>query len=94
MKNIETTQEYQQFLGQLQDLISKSRLRAVLTVNREMLMLYWQIGKHILEKQALQGWGAKVIDTLAKDLSIAFPDMKGFSVRNLKIYAQVCRSLS
>ena len=81
MKN---TPEYEQFLTQLQELINQSRLRAVLTVNREMLMLYWQIGKHILDKQAQQGWGAKVIDNLAKDLSIAFPDMKGFSLRNLK----------
>lgn len=47
-------------------------------------MLYWQIGKHILAKQAEQGWGAKVIDNLAKDLSLIFPDMKGLSVRNLK----------
>ena len=81
MKN---TPEYEQFLTQLQELISQSRLRAVLTINREMLMLYWQIGKHVLEKQAQQGWGAKVIDNLAKDLSITFPDMKGFSLRNLK----------
>ena len=47
-------------------------------------MLYWQIGRDILVSQAEQGWGAKVIDRLAEDLRAAFPDMKGFSPRNLK----------
>jgi predicted nuclease of restriction endonuclease-like (RecB) superfamily len=53
-------------------------------VNRELVLLYWQIGRDILERQAQQGWGAKVIERLAHDLRTAFPDMKGFSPRNLK----------
>ncbi|MCU0446324.1 MAG: DUF1016 N-terminal domain-containing protein [Microscillaceae bacterium] len=76
--------EYEQLLTQLQNLIKQSRLKAVLAVNQEMLELHWQIGKHIIEKQTQNGWGAKVIDNLAKDLSLTFPDMKGFSIRNLK----------
>jgi predicted nuclease of restriction endonuclease-like (RecB) superfamily len=52
--------------------------------NRELVLLYWQIGRDILARQAEQGWGAKVIDRLAADLRTAFPDMKGFSPRNLK----------
>ncbi len=48
------------------------------------MLLYWQIGRDILERQQAQGWGAKVIDRLAKDLTAAFPDMKGFSPRSLK----------
>ena len=48
------------------------------------MSLYWQIGRDILERQAEQGWGAKVIDRLAHDLRTAFPAMKGFSPRNLK----------
>ena len=47
-------------------------------------LLYWQIGRDILARQAQQGWGAKVIERLAQDLRAAFPDMKGFSPRNLK----------
>jgi predicted nuclease of restriction endonuclease-like (RecB) superfamily len=48
------------------------------------VLLYWQIGRDILARQAEQGWGTKVIDRLTKDLRAAFPDMKGFSPRNLK----------
>lgn len=47
-------------------------------------MLYWQIGRDILARQAEQGWGAKVIERLSQDLRAAFPEMKGFSPRNLK----------
>jgi len=49
-----------------------------------MVLLYWDLGRIILERQNRAGWGAKVIDRLAKDLRDAFPDMKGFSPRNLK----------
>ena len=57
---------------------------ATLAVNRELVLLYWQIGRDILARQAEQGWGAKVIERLAEDLRLAFPEMKGFSPRNLK----------
>jgi predicted nuclease of restriction endonuclease-like (RecB) superfamily len=53
-------------------------------VNRELVLLYWQIGREILARQREQGWGTKVIDQLARDLHQAFPDMQGFSPRNLK----------
>jgi predicted nuclease of restriction endonuclease-like (RecB) superfamily len=49
-----------------------------------LVLLYWQIGREIIIRQQQQGWGAKVIERLAKDLKAAFPDMKGFSARNLK----------
>jgi predicted nuclease of restriction endonuclease-like (RecB) superfamily len=55
-----------------------------MSVNRELLGLYWQIGRDILARQAQQGWGAKVIERLAHDLRTEFPQMKGFSPRNLK----------
>jgi predicted nuclease of restriction endonuclease-like (RecB) superfamily len=48
------------------------------------VLLYWQIGRDILARQAEQGWGSKVIEQLAHDLRTAFPEMKGFSLRNLK----------
>jgi predicted nuclease of restriction endonuclease-like (RecB) superfamily len=64
--------------------IHTAQQRATLAVNRELVLLYWQIGRDILARQAAQGWGAKVIERLAQDLRTAFPDMKGFSPRNLK----------
>jgi predicted nuclease of restriction endonuclease-like (RecB) superfamily len=55
-----------------------------LAVNRELVLLYWQIGRDILDRQGREGWGTRVIERLAQDLRSAFPDMKGFSPRNLK----------
>lgn len=75
---------YADWLTELKARIHTAQQRAALAVNRELVSLYWQIGRDILERQARQGWGAKVIDRLAHDLRTAFPDMKGFSPRNLK----------
>ena len=75
---------YADWLAQLKTRIHSAQQRATLAVNRELVLLYWQIGRDILERQAREGWGAKVIDRLAHDLRAAFPDMKGFSPRNLK----------
>ena len=75
---------YAELLGQLKERIRSAQLRAGLAVNREMVLLYWQIGRDILERQEQEGWGAKVIDRLAADLHRAFPDMTGLSPRNLK----------
>ncbi|HNJ21405.1 MAG: PDDEXK nuclease domain-containing protein [Nitrospira sp.] len=63
--------------------IRTARLKAGLAVNRELVLLYWRIGKEILERQSAQGWGAKVIDQLARDLRAEFSDMRGFSRTNL-----------
>ncbi|MEM5433550.1 conserved hypothetical protein [Cupriavidus taiwanensis] len=76
--------EYKEWLNELKRRVEHARQRALLSVNRELVCLYWQIGHDILERQGRQGWGAKVIDRLASDLRSAFPDMKGFSPRNLK----------
>ncbi len=76
--------DYPQFLSQLKDEVSKARIRASLSANSEMIQLYWRIGQGILSRQDREGWGSKVIDRLADDLRSAFPDMKGFSPRNLK----------
>ncbi|OLP18726.1 hypothetical protein BST81_09085 [Leptolyngbya sp. 'hensonii'] len=76
--------EYNDFLRGLKERIRKAQSQAVLAVNRELVLLYWQIGQEILHRQRQQGWGAKVIDQLAKDLGREFPEMQGFSSRNLK----------
>lgn len=75
--------DYPQFLSQLKDEISKARIRASLSANSEMILLYWKIGQGILSRQEQEGWGTKVIERLSKDLGRAFPDMKGFTTRNL-----------
>jgi len=75
---------YADWLAELKTRIHAARQRASLAVNRELVLLYWGLGRDILQRQAEQGWGAKVIDRLADDLRRAFPDMKGLSPRNLK----------
>lgn len=75
---------YAPWLADLKGRIHSAQQRATLAVNRELVSLYWQIGRDILTRQAEQGWGARVIDRLATDLRAAFPEMKGFSPRNLK----------
>ena len=77
-------QGYAEWLAELKVRIHTAQQSATLAVNRELVLLYWQIGRDILARQAEQGWGTKVIDRLAKDLRTAFPEMKGFSPRNLK----------
>lgn len=61
-----------------------ARVRAALAVNHELVLLYWSIGRDILERQDRLGWGAKVIDQLAADLQKEFAESKGSSSRNLK----------
>lgn len=79
-----TTPDYVGWLADLKTRVERARQRAALSVNRELVTLYWQLGRDIVERQQRQGWGAKVIDRLARDLRAAFPDMRGFSPRNLK----------
>src|SRR5690606_11177944 len=84
IKPIELPSGYADWLAELKTRIHTAQQRAALAVNRELVLLYWQIGRDILARQAEQGWGAKVIERLSRDLRSAFPEMKGFSPRNLK----------
>ena len=83
MTNTPTPDNYTRFLSSLKERIRTAQVRAALAVNKELVLLYWQIGKDILERQAQEGWGAKVISKLAKDLKAEFPEMKGLSRTNL-----------
>lgn len=74
---------YADWLAELKTHIHSAQQRAALAVNRELVLLYWQIGRDILDRQAQQDWGTKVIELLAHDLRTAFPQMKGFSRANL-----------
>jgi len=66
----------------------------VVSVNRELIFLYWQIGTDILTRQEREGWGAKVIDRLSSDLMHEFPEMKGFFCPEPEIYEEICRNLA
>ena len=75
---------YAPLLAELKTRVQTAQVRAALTVNRELIRLYWQIGRAILEAQQSEGWGAKVVERLAKDLSAEFPEMGGLSALNLQ----------
>lgn len=75
---------YASLLDGLKARIRAAQTRAALAANRELIVLYWQIGHEILVQQTAEGWGAKVIDRLATDLRREFPEMSGFSPRNPK----------
>ena len=76
--------DYATLLGEIKERIRTERVRVVLAANEVMVLLYWDIGKAILARQEREGWGARTIDRLSHDLREAFPDMRGFSPRNLK----------
>jgi len=77
------TKEYVQVLSSLKKQIKEAQIKAVFSVNKEMLKLYWAIGKIIAEKQEANGWGTGVVEKLAEDLQKAFPDIGGFSRTNV-----------
>ncbi len=84
---------YAKTLGEIKQRIQQERLRVVLAANSAMVLLYWDIGRTILDRQEREGWGAKVIDRLSADLREAYPDMQGFSSRNLlfmRSFAEAC----
>ena len=78
-----STQTYATLLASIKERIQSAQVRAALAVNRELVLLYWGIGKEILARQEQEGWGTKVIERLAKDLGAEFPQMKGLSRTNL-----------
>ncbi len=80
----EMPEGYAEFLSGLKERITQERIKAVMSANAALVLMYWDMGSSILERQQNEGWGAKVIDRLSHDLKSAFPDMSGFSPRNLK----------
>ena len=81
---LELPRDYAATLTEIKGRVQEERLRVVLAANSAMVFLYWDIGRMILDRQDCAGWGAKIIDRLAADLREAFPEMRGFSPRNLK----------
>jgi predicted nuclease of restriction endonuclease-like (RecB) superfamily len=80
---ISGSKSYRDLLASLKTQIRTAQVRAAVAVNNELVLLYWSIGKAILSRQKEDGWGARVIERLAKDLRLEFPDMQGLSPRNL-----------
>jgi predicted nuclease of restriction endonuclease-like (RecB) superfamily len=76
--------DYSKLLADLKSYISSSRVRAALALNKEVIYLYWGIGKQLIEKQRETAWGDKLLEHLSTDLRTAFPEMRGFSKTNLK----------
>lgn len=77
-------QGYGEFIDRLKSRVRDAQLRAGIAANRELVLLYWSIGRDILAEQAEHGWGAKVVERLSADLRREFPGLKGLSFRNLK----------
>jgi len=77
-------ESYIGFFKEVKQKILAEKLKTIMSANCAMIILYWEIGRSILTRQKNEGWGSKVIDRLSYDLKEAFPDMSGFSPRNLK----------
>lgn len=89
----ELPDDYDAFLRDIKAQIQRAQVDAALAVSRKLTLLYWRIGREILQRQEVHGWGAKIIARLATDLHTAFPGMEGFSPRNLKYmraFAEAC----
>ena len=74
---------YAPLLADLKARVRAAQVRAAVSVNRELILLYWHIGREILQAQKSEGWGTKVVERLAKDLAAEFPEMKGLSRTNV-----------
>ncbi len=83
--------EYRQTLEKLKQQVNQAQIQARRTINTELIQLYWSIGKEILLRQEQQGWGSKIIARLAEDLRAEFPQMRGFSPRNLQYMTTFAR---
>jgi predicted nuclease of restriction endonuclease-like (RecB) superfamily len=77
-------EKYIQLLAQVKEQIQLAQIKTVSAANSQMLFLYWKLGNTILQNQAQQGWGAKIIELLSADIKKELPNLKGFSIRNLK----------
>lgn len=80
--------DFKSWVSQLKKDIRSAQLRAAIKVNTDMLRLYWRMGADICEKQKAASWGDGWLNELSRELMTDFPDMKGFSHRNLKYIRQ------
>ncbi|MBI2190704.1 MAG: hypothetical protein HYU36_01810, partial [Planctomycetes bacterium] len=88
--------DYLDFLESLKERVRQAQTTAMLSVNREWVLLYWDIGRRIVEQQESAKWGDAVVERLARDLRLAFPDMKGLSLPNvwkMRQFFRACREI-
>lgn len=83
MTPLNQNNEYTTWLKELKSTIQKRQIKAAVAVNNELILLYWELGEEIVQKQENAKWGTGFIDQLSKDLKSAFPEMSGFSRSNL-----------
>lgn len=91
MESLISNVAYERLLAEIKQRIISAQTQAALAVNRELVLLYWQIGRQINERQEREDWGAKVIDRLAADLGREFPGVEGFGARNLSNMRDIAR---
>lgn len=87
-KNIAHNVEYKKWITVLRAKLKQAQLKAAVTVNQQLLMFYWDLGTDIIEKQKITAWGEGLLKQLSRDLMSEFPEMKGFSERNLRLIRQ------
>jgi predicted nuclease of restriction endonuclease-like (RecB) superfamily len=90
--NLLKTENYSQFFDRIKKDIQLSQIKATMSVNQELILLYWRIGTELIEKIDHEGWGAKIITTIANDLARSFPYLSGFSLRNLNYMRRFAHS--
>ena len=81
--NINNQKDYSELLQNVKERIRSAQYDALKAVNKELIGLYWDIGKMIVERQEKEGWGKSVVEHLSEDLQKEFPGISGFSVRNI-----------
>jgi len=91
MSDTDALFDYPRLLTQIRDEVSQAQAKAGQVVNYHLTILYWRIGQIIISEQQKQGWGARVIPRLAVDLKNEFPELKGFSERNIARMTAFCR---
>lgn len=85
MSELLTNKDYKNWLFELKSTIQQRQIKAALAVNSQLIQLYWDLGRQIVEKQETAKWGSGFIDQLSKDLKEEFPEMGGFSAYNLRV---------
>lgn len=90
MGNIINTNNYKHIFENVKQEILKSQYKAMQTVNKELVYLYWHIGRIIIDNSK---WGNKFVDNLSIDLKLEFPNIKRIFYQKLKIYEKICRRI-
>ena len=88
MKSNTIAKGYDVWIRSIKERVQQARFKALMMANAEQILLYWDVGHEILEKQNAEGWGSKIVERMSVDLKTAFPDMKGWSRSNLMYMRQ------